>query len=222
MMNPNNILKGNLTIAVKIMKMAWHIQMKRYHWRVSAHNFQRIYRRIQYFFIPCKILVKIHFRWRFCLSRMVMSCKYLFLFQEIWYVDECLHFQEDPEKIFEFPYSNFPFEHFCNEEIQSIIEHRKDGFYISEEEEFFFEFEFKRDVIYGYIHEDFQERAMFSFTPVDQNKYCVVENDVNLFQGDIIDDVFTLVFYDPFSPQWLVHDESSHIGLYNTDPISDE
>jgi hypothetical protein len=49
-------------------------------------KFQRIYRRIQYFFLPCKILVKILFRWRFLLLRMVMSCKYLLLFQEIWYV----------------------------------------------------------------------------------------------------------------------------------------
>jgi hypothetical protein len=49
-------------------------------------------------------------------------------------VDEFLHFQEDPEKISEFPYSDFPFEHCCNEELESVIEHRKDCFYSSEEE----------------------------------------------------------------------------------------
>jgi hypothetical protein len=79
-------------------------------------------------------------------------------------VDEFLHFQEDPEKISEFPYSEFPFEHCCNEELESVIEHRKDCFYSSEEEKEFSEFEFKRDVSYGYIHEDFQEETIFFHT----------------------------------------------------------
>jgi hypothetical protein len=38
-------------------------------------------------------------------------------------------------------------------------------------------------------------------------------------QGNIIDDVFPLVFYDPSATQWLVHEESAHIGFYNTYPI---
>jgi len=29
-------------------------------------------------------------------------------------VDECLHFQEDPENISKFPYYEFPFEQCCN------------------------------------------------------------------------------------------------------------
>jgi hypothetical protein len=33
-----------------------------------------------------------------------------------------------------------------------------------------------------------------SFTPVDQSQDCVAENSVNLFQGNIIDDVFPLFF----------------------------
>jgi hypothetical protein len=49
-------------------------------------------------------------------------------------VDEFLHFQEDPEKISKFPYSDFPFEHCCNEELESDIEHKKIAFYSSEEE----------------------------------------------------------------------------------------
>jgi len=82
-------------------------------------------------------------------------------------VDECLHFQEYPKKIYEFPYFDFTFEHYCNEELELVIEHKNVGFYISEEEEEFHEFEFKRDVSYGYIREYFQERTMFSFTPID-------------------------------------------------------
>jgi hypothetical protein len=49
-------------------------------------------------------------------------------------VDEFLHFQEDPEKISKFPYSKFPFEHCCNEELESDIEHKKYFSYNSEEE----------------------------------------------------------------------------------------
>ena len=97
MMNMNNILKANLTIKVILEKIALQIQMKRCHWRVIAWKFQRTYRRIQYFFLPCKILVKILFRWRFCLSRNLV------------FVDEYLYFQEDSEKIVEFLYFDFPF-----------------------------------------------------------------------------------------------------------------
>jgi hypothetical protein len=57
---------------------------------------------------------------------------------------------------------------------------------------------------------------MFSFTPTDQNQDCVVEDSLNLFQGNIIDDVFPLVFYEPSSTQWLVHEESTHTRFYNT------
>jgi hypothetical protein len=48
---------------------------------------------------------------------------------------------------------------------------------------------------------------MLSFTPIDQNQDCVAENSVNLFQGNIIDDVLPLVFYEPSATQWLVHEE---------------
>jgi hypothetical protein len=41
-------------------------------------------------------------------------------------VDEFLHFQEDPKKIVEFPYSEFHFEHCCNEELESVIEYKED------------------------------------------------------------------------------------------------
>jgi hypothetical protein len=81
----------------------------------------------------------------------------------------------------------------------------------------------KRDVSYGYIHEDFQEETMLSsFTPTDQNQDCVTENSVNLLQGNIIDDVLPLVFYEPSANQWLVHEESTYIGFYNTDHVFDE
>jgi hypothetical protein len=49
-------------------------------------------------------------------------------------VDECLYFQEDQGQIYEFPYTDLLFEHCCNEELESVIEHREDSFHSSEEE----------------------------------------------------------------------------------------
>jgi hypothetical protein len=68
----------------------------------------------------------------------------------------------------------------------------------------------------------FKKRQCFLFTPIDQNQDCVAENSVNLFQGNIIDDVLPLVFYEPSATQWLVHEESTHTGFYNTDLVFDE
>jgi len=61
-----------------------------------------------------------------------------------------------------------------------------------------------------------------SFTPTNQNEDCVTENSINLLQGNIIDDVLPPFFYDPYANQWLVHEESTYIGFYNTDPVFDE
>jgi hypothetical protein len=70
-----------------------------------------------------------------------------------------------------------------------------------------------------YIHEDFQQQTMFSFTTIDQNQDCVAKKSINLFQGNIIDEVLPLVFYDLSSTQGLVHDKCVDIGFYNIDLI---
>jgi len=36
--------------------------------------------------------------------------------------------------------------------------------------------------------------TMLSFTPIDQNQVCVAKNSINIFQGNIIDDMLPLVF----------------------------
>jgi hypothetical protein len=70
---------------------------------------------------------------------------------------------------------------------------------------------------------------MLSFTPIDQNQDCVAKNYVNLFQGNINDDVLPLVFYEKSTTQWLFHEEykkdsckSAHTGFYNTNHVFDE
>jgi hypothetical protein len=66
------------------------------------------------------------------------------------------------------------------------------------------------------------KKRQFSFTPIDQNQDCVAENYVNLFQGNIIDDVFPLVFYDPSATQWLVHEEIHSYWILQHRSVFDE
>jgi hypothetical protein len=76
-------------------------------------------------------------------------------------VDEYLYFQEDSEKIFEFPYSEFPFEHCCNEELESVIEYKKIAFTTVKKRKNFLELSLKMMSVMDIFIRIFKKRQCF-------------------------------------------------------------
>jgi len=71
------------------------------------------------------------------------------------YHNEFYHFQEDQGEMPKFPYFKFLLENCCSEGFNSVLEHRQDCSYNSEEEEEYPILEFEKDVSCEYIHKDF-------------------------------------------------------------------